>query len=81
MATQESLNESYGIFMENITWLRKTHGISKTEMAKLLRISVKSLNRMEQGEMPPRTSAKVLFRAQDAFGIHPSVLLSYRLGK
>ena len=81
MTTQESRDEAYDILMENITWLRKTHGLSKTEMAKLLHISVKSLNRMEQREMPPRTSAKMLFRAQDAFGIHPAVLLSRRLGK
>lgn len=81
MATQESLNEAYGIFMENMAWLRKTHKLSRTEMAKLLHISVKSLDRMEQGEMPPRTSSKVLFRIQDAFGVHPAELLGRRLGK
>ena len=81
MATQEDLNQAYDIFMENVTWLRKTHGLSKTEMAKLLHISVKSLNRMEQGEMPPGTSAKILFRIQDIFDIHPAELLCRKLDK
>lgn len=81
MANQESRDEAYDILMENITWLRKAHDLSKTEMAKLLHISVRSLNRMEQGEFPPRTNTNVLFRIQYAFGVHPAELLSRKLGK
>lgn len=36
----------------NIAWLRQHYGISKTRMAKLLGISVKTLNSLESGIYP-----------------------------
>ena len=68
-------------FSHNILWLRQTHQLSKTKMAKLLRISVKTLNRIEAGEMPKRLSVSVFFRIWVAFGVHPTKQLGTRLGE
>ena len=36
------------IFMFNVKWLREKHGLSKKEMAKILGISVGTLNKIEK---------------------------------
>ena len=69
------------IFLYNIAWLRRHHGISKKKMAELLEIGVGSLNKMESGKMPPKLSVVVLFAVQDSFGIRPQDLLARRLGE
>jgi len=38
----------------NISYLRKKHNLSKSKMAKILGISVKSLNLIESGVIPSR---------------------------
>jgi len=40
-------------FLYNIAWLRKNNGISKKNMAKILKISVPTLNKIENGIHPP----------------------------
>lgn len=57
------------IFMKNIAYIRKKHGLSKREMAKLLKIGVESLNKLESGELPKRLSVKVLFEIERHFGV------------
>lgn len=79
--TQESLNDYYGILMYNVAWLRKQHGLSKKNMAKLLHISVKSLERIEHREMPPKLSIRIVSHIQNHFGIHPKDIVSIRLGE
>ena len=54
--------EQCAILLENIAWLRKYYGISKTRMVKLLGIGLHSLNKMEKGEMPPKLKLDVLIR-------------------
>lgn len=81
MANQESRNQHYAIFMDNIAWLREQSGLSKKTMAELLHIGVNTLTKIEQGEMPPNLSSGVLVQIQNVFDIPPSVQLSYRLRK
>ncbi len=54
-------------FTHNITYLRKTLGLSKSSMAKLLHISVKSLDKIERGEVPENLSADILMSIGDIF--------------
>ena len=56
---------------KNISYLRKTHDLSKKEMAQLLGISISALNRIEQGELPSRLSISILFRIQTHFRVSP----------
>ena len=69
------------IFLYNIAWLRRHHGLSKKKMAELLKIGIGSLNKMESGKMPPQLSVAILFAVQDSFGIRPQDLLMQRLGE
>ena len=53
-------------FCTNIKKLRAEHQLSKTEMAKILGVSVASLNKLENGVMP-RISCEVVYRMMDYF--------------
>ncbi len=48
-------------FFENLRTYRKKNKLSKTEMAKRLHISVRTLNLLEDAHLPPRLSADILF--------------------
>lgn len=69
------------IFCENIKWLRAKHNLSKQKMAQMLHISVRTLNRIEQGEVPPRISVDPLYWIYDHFGILPSEILGRHLNE
>lgn len=75
----EAIFEEWGIFGENIAWLRKHHGISKKRMAQIMGIGVASLNKIEQGELPPRISANIFFHIHRHFNITPYDQLCKRL--
>ncbi len=60
------------IFCENVKYLRAVNELSKSEMAQILGISVKSLTSIEEGVVPPRLSCDVVFKIQDRFGIAPT---------
>ena len=62
------------IFCMNVKCLRAEHQLSKTEMSKILGISVPSLNKLENGVMP-RISCEVVFRMMDYFGISAEQVL------
>lgn len=64
--------EQIQAFLYNIAWLRKHYGISKKKMAELLGIGVGSLNKIEQGILPPRMSMEVVFHVFDHFHLMPS---------
>ena len=64
------------ILCENIKKLRLEKGISQKEMAKHLRVGVKSLRKLERGEIPPRMKVDLMFRACEYFGITIGQLLS-----
>ncbi len=53
-------------FCMNIKRLCAEHQLSKTEMSKILGISVASLNKLENGIMP-RISCEVVYRMMDYF--------------
>lgn len=61
-------------FTKNIALIRNKNKLSKTKMAKLLGISTKTLNKLENGVIPPRIGVNVIFNIQDNFGI-PAKLL------
>lgn len=63
----------------NISYLRKSHNISKKKMAKILRIRIKSLNKIEKEILPPRLGVEVLFRIKNYFGVPLNLLLSVKL--
>lgn len=68
-------------FMHNVSYIRKHYGLSKKKMAELLDIGVGSLNKIENGEIPPRLSVEILFNIYDNFGIYPQDMLGRRLGE
>lgn len=74
--TEEKANREMQYFFHNIRVLRKQHQLSKTKMAKILGISVSTLNKLENGEMPPRLNMSVFYRIHRHFGITPSEILS-----
>ena len=57
------------IFMLNMTWLRRTHGLSKKQMSKICHISIQSLNKIESGILPPKLNVDIVFHIQKHFGI------------
>ena len=61
-------------FLHNIAWLRKYYGLSKKRMAEVLGIGAGTLNKIENGEMPPRLGAGIFLRIYHNFGIRPSDL-------
>ena len=64
------------IFLKNISYLRKHNKLSKRKMAEILGIGVKSLNKIENGELPPRIGVNVFFKIEKNFGISPKNLFS-----
>lgn len=65
--------------IHNIITLRKQYGLTKKAMAKLLGISLYSLNRLESGDMSRRLGVEMVFRAQACFGIPIRELFGRRL--
>ena len=55
-------------FCTIVKTLRETNRLSKTAMAKILGISVSSLNKLEAGVMP-RISSKVITRLMEYFHV------------
>lgn len=62
------------ILCQNIKFLRQKHKLSKNKMAQILGVSMKTLNCIENGILPPRMSCEPLFRIQRHFGILPQHL-------
>ena len=60
---------------ENVKFLRKRDGLSKQEMARKLRISIRSLSMLEKGIIPERLSCDLLINIYFAFGISPTDIL------
>ncbi len=62
-------NEELLIFCSNVKKLRQRSGLSKTKMAKTIHVGVKTLQKIEEGELPPRVSSEVIFWLADSFGL------------
>ena len=61
-------------FCENVRAIRRREGLSKTAMAKRLHIGVRTLTRLERGELPPRLDCCIIFAICDEFDISISDL-------
>ena len=64
----EKVNE-LECFCNNVKYLRMKHGLTQSEMATRLQISVRSLRIIEHGTMPPRLGVEVLFTLSESFNI------------
>ncbi len=64
----------FQIFCENIRRLRKQYALSKKEMAKRLGIGMRSLEKIERGDIPVRLGCQIIFNASRCFGIRPAAL-------
>jgi transcriptional regulator with XRE-family HTH domain len=71
-----SIETEIHILCENIRRLRKLNEFSKTEMAKLLGISAKSLAMIEKDILPKNLGCDVLLKIHSYFGISPTTILS-----
>lgn len=69
------------IFLHNIAWLRNHYGISKKRMAKILGVSVGTINKMESDILPPRLDVSIIFNIQDYFGIKLTELFAQQFGE
>ena len=64
--------------LNNIELIRKEKLLSKKSMAKILGVSVKTINKIEQGVFPPRLSVSVIFKLHNNFGVLPYELFLER---
>lgn len=62
-------NNYKAIICSNIAYLRKVNGLSRTAMSKKLHITLKTLDLLEQGTFPHRTSFDIVYRIADAFQV------------
>lgn len=73
------LQEEFENVCCNIRWLRTHYGLSRSAMARKLRITVKSLDALESGVIPQRLRIHFLFCAHQAFGVSMEQLFKTRL--
>lgn len=78
MSKKETERE-WKIFVHNVVWLRKSHGLTVEEMAGLLGTSSATLRKVEDGELPPELMVDVFYNIQKHFGVEPPDQLSRRL--
>lgn len=60
----------------NIYRLRKDNNLTQKEMAKLLKIGIGSLRKLEAGIIPPRMTVDIFYHVYAAFGISPDQLVA-----
>ncbi len=65
------LGEWYN-FVSMLIYLRESNGLTKEEMASMLGIGVKTLEKIEKGELPERLGANIVMAITKHFGISPS---------
>ncbi len=75
----QEIREELDTLIHNIIWLRKHHGLSQKQMAKILHIGVKSLQHLEQGEIPSHLTLEIFSHIHRYFGICPYDQLKIRL--
>ena len=68
-------NEIYN-FCRNVLYLRKKHGLTQVQMAKIMNVGVGTVRLLERGVLPPRLSADVLWRLHDYFHLSVSQLFN-----
>lgn len=76
MSMKSANQQQFKNFSQNLIHIRTYYGLSKVRMAQLLGIGVGTLNKLEQGKIPPRLTIDILFFVQKEFHISPAQLLS-----
>lgn len=56
-------------FCRNVKKLRANNFLTKTEMARKLKISMYTLNKIESGELPRRLTVEIIYAIVDEFDI------------
>ncbi len=70
MKSNDTENE-IKIFLKNIAVLRHLNSLTKNEMAKILKIGIVEVEKIERGELPPSITIEVIFEIHKHFGINP----------
>ena len=68
-------------FGENLKYLRKVHGLTQVEMAKIVAVCVSTYRKMEKGDPTARVHSGRIHRICDRFGITADEILDARLGE
>ena len=63
-------------FCHNVACLRKTHGLTQAQMAKIMHVGIGTVRSLERGIVPPRLNVCVLRRLYDHFHISADSLIS-----
>ena len=69
-------DKELAIFCQNIAYLRRKHNLTKTQMSAMLGVSIRTLNRIENGIFPERLGISILEKILLNFRISPSKILS-----
>lgn len=69
------------IFTFNVAWIRKENNISKKRMAEILGISIYTLNKIENGILPPKLKVDVIFNIKNYFNVPVNYILEKKLKK
>lgn len=77
----KDFEEFESIFCDNVRWLRKFRGLSKSEMAELIGVTSDLLDRIEAGELPPEADLETLWKMQCTFKTAIYIFLEYRIGE
>lgn len=64
-------------FCKNVSYIRKQTKLSKKEMARIMHISVSTLQKLESGTVPPRFGMESIFHLCRTFHIKPRQLFSH----
>lgn len=63
-------------FVNNIVWLRNHYEFSKERMAEICGITVTTLNKIENSEMPEELSIEIIMKVSTFFSISPKDLFA-----
>ena len=63
------------ILCQNIGYLRKKNNLSRTQMAKIMGVTIKTLDSIERGVIPQRTNINLLYNLHRYFDIPMQDLL------
>ncbi len=66
-------------FTYNMKFIRESNSLSKKEMAKILNISIYSLNKLEKGNIPKNLPVDIIFAVMHHFKISPAQLFGEKL--
>lgn len=71
----QEINYELKALTQNITNLRQKNKLTKKEMAKLLGISIYSLNKIEEDILPHKITIDILIKINSNFGISPHEIM------